>query len=188
MIIKFVNGFKIRNTIDTNFGGHVTSDYASYVPKNEIWLEDYLKPEKELFLNLVKEEKIFFRQKKPFWRLRTRLMREAQRLGPCPSFVVKTKHKENLTIRYVDGRLVRKHIDPYFIFGGNDLVYSYISTKEIWIDMRNYEQDQPFALIHELYERKLMARKMGYDDAHDFALAEERYWRRKKGVAQFING
>jgi hypothetical protein len=49
--VKVVNGTKVRNTqnIDFTMGGH--NKRYSFIPRNEIWLEDTLKPkEKRLVL------------------------------------------------------------------------------------------------------------------------------------------
>lgn len=186
--LKLVDGYKIRNTLDTNFAGYSTADYAAYVPAGEIWLEDYLQPERAHFLNLATRETRWFKQGKSFEQLWGELTQEAQKQLPRPEFALKSQQKNGLKIIYVNGALVRKFFDPYFLLGGHDLVYPYIPANEIWLDALNYEKDQPFTLIHELHERRLMAKKMDYESAHDFALAQERYWRRKKGVARFLNG
>ena len=190
MKIKYVNGFKIRNTIDPDFGGHMTSDYAlyRYIPRGEVWVEDYLKPEIDLFLNLVKIEQQFFRQKKSFSELHDFVKKEVCEKSLPPNFYKKTSVKDKLKIVEVDGRVVRRYLDPYFVGGGHDLIYDYIPKKEVWIDARNYKEDQSFVLIHELFERQLMAKGRDYLSAHDFALAEEKHQRRLMGVADFVNG
>lgn len=187
MKIKYVNGFKIRNTIDTDFGGHYTSDYAAYIPRGEVWVEDYLKPEISLILNILKTEKAFFSKKRPFSELRRFLMAEAKKHGTPPNFYVRTEKKGKLRIVYVDGRIVRKYIDPYFISGGHEFVYNYIPKNEVWIDDRNYKEESSFVLVHEVFERQLMAKGRDYHSAHDFALAEEKHRRRLAGVADFLD-
>ncbi len=188
MKVKFVNGFKIRNTIDPNFGGHYTRDYAAYIPRGEIWIEDYLRPELDLFLQVVKMEKKFFSQKKTFTELRNFLISEAKKNGFPPNFCMRTERKGKLKIIHVDGRIVRKYLDPYFVSGGHEFVYSYVPKNEIWIDARNYKEEQSFVIAHELFERRLMAKGRDYHSAHDFAIAEEKHHRRLAGVAQFITG
>ena len=184
MKIRLVDGFKIRNTTNTDFAGFATHEYDLAIPRDELWLENYLKPEKELVLHIVKTERKFRR----FADARAFLQKEAQARPDRPAFIKKRARRGPLSVVYVDGAVVRKHLDPYFILGGHDLIYSYIPKNEIWIDARDYPKDQPFTIIHELHERALMARGMDYASAHDYAIAEERYHRRKKGVARFING
>ncbi|MDO8435644.1 MAG: hypothetical protein Q7S89_03135, partial [bacterium] len=58
--IKWVDGFKIRNTTDTGFAGYVTSDYDQSIPPGEVWIEDCLKKEGDFFLHLVATEKKCF--------------------------------------------------------------------------------------------------------------------------------
>lgn len=188
MRIKYVNGFNIRNTIDVNFGGHYTRDYAAYIPPDEIWVEDYLKPEISLILKIVKTEKKFFSKNKSFKKLRDFLKRGAKKNGSPPPFYRRITKKGKIKVVDVDGAVVRKFIDPYFISGGHDLVYEYIPRNEIWIDALNYKEDQPFVLVHEIFERNLMAQGRDYASAHDFAIAEEKHRRRQAGVAKFITG
>lgn len=184
MKIKLVDGFKIRNTINTDFAGFATHEYDPTIPRGVLWLEDYLKQEKDLFLHIIKTERKFSR----FADARAFLQKEAQARPDRPAFIKKRASHGPLSVVYVDGAVVRKYLDPYFILGGHDLVYSYIPKNEIWIDARNNKKDNEFTLIHELHERALMARGMDYASAHDYAIAEERYHRRKNGVAKFTNG
>lgn len=188
MKIKFVDGFKIRNTIDPYFGGHYTSDYAPYIPHDEIWVEDYLKLEINLILSMVKTEKKFFKGRKSFAELRAYLKAKAQKKGTPPHFILRKRRKGKILVVYVDGAMVRTYLDPYFVAGGHDLAYDYIPKNEVWIDAKNYPEDQPFVLVHELFERDLMAKGRDYNSAHDFAIAEEKHHRRRAGVARFITG
>lgn len=205
--IKWVNGYDIRNTVDTNFAGYSTHDYHHMVPPGELWIEDCLKAELKLILNLLQVETASCSravaearngtghsltlqerhraESKGFAEARKKLTIEALRRGKPPTFTNRTEKKGSLTIAYVDGRIVRAYLDPYFFLGGHHFVYPYIPKSEVWIDARSDREDQPFTLIHELKERTLMARGMDYPSSHDYALAEERYYRRKKGVASF---
>ncbi len=186
MKIRYVNGAKIRNTTNTDFAGFATHVYDAAVPTGELWIEDYLKPEKDLILHMAETEKRYERRSFAF--IRARLQKEALARGNPPPFVKKRERRGSLTIVSVDGAVVRAHLDPYFFLGGHDMVYSYIPKNEIWIDARNYPKDNRFTVIHELHERALMARGMDYASAHDYAIAEERHHRRKQGVARFTNG
>lgn len=188
MKVKYINGFKIRNTTDPDFVGHSTRDYDINIPKGEIWVEDYLKPEIELILNLVKWERKFFSKNKSFQELRSFMKDLASKNGSPPPFRLRSEKRGRSKIFYVDGSIVRKYLDPYFFSGGHGLVYDYIPKNEVWIDDRNYKEDQSFVVVHELFERQLMARGRDYHSAHDFAIAEEKDHRRRAGVAQFIAG
>lgn len=205
--IRWVNGYDTRNTIDTDFAGYSTHDYHATVPPGELWIEDCLKTERKHVLHLLNAEtkvcaqavvearKRVGRQltqkerhqaeSRGFAKVRKQLTIEALRRGKPPAFIGRKEKKGNLTVAYVDGRIVRTHLDPYFFLGGHHFVYPYIPKNEIWVDSRSDKEDQPFTLTHELKERALMAKGMDYPSAHDYALAEERYYRRKYGVASF---
>lgn len=186
MRIKWVNGYIIRNTTNTDFAGFATHDYDPRVPKGEVWIENTLKREKNHFIHLVKAEKKH-QSVKQFAQLRKQLVKEAKQHGTPPPFVSKIQRRGALNTMFVNGAIVRKYFDAYFLLGGHHYVYPYIPKNEIWIDDLNYPDDQEFTIIHELHERNLMKKGIDYASAHDYALAEERFRRRKKGVARFIN-
>lgn len=77
----------------------------------------------------------------------------------------------NVSVRMVDGELVRHLCDPGFVIGGHGYVYpKYIKKSEIWIDHDMSQQAIATAALHEAVERSLMKLKgMGYDRAHEFA-------------------
>ena len=184
MKIKYVDGAKIRNTFDTDFSGAGDSSYYPYIPKNEYWIERYLRPETKLLLSLDRLEKKM--KNEPFSAIRKQAMRDLTTRGTFRS--LQTMSQKGLVVRYVVGADVRKTLDPYFLLGGHSHIYRYIPKNEIWIDACADDAEQVFTLVHEMYERDLMRNGMSYDDAHDFALAAERAARRKAGVAHFIRG
>ncbi|MSR85485.1 hypothetical protein EXS71_03585 [Candidatus Uhrbacteria bacterium] len=186
MKLKIVDGFKIRNTIDTDFSGVGSHADYPYIPLEEMWIDKFLKEEKTLFLALWKFERSM--RGKPFRLIREKAKKTFASRKPSKILVTKTLKKGSLTIRYVDGASVRKNLDPYFLLGGHDLVYSYIPKKEIWIDIQADPRDHKYTLIHELDERERMAKGLTYNNAHDFALATERMARRKDGIADFTRG
>jgi hypothetical protein len=159
--IKYVDGYKIRQTLDPDFNiihynnpksGAFESKF--YIPRDEIWVDRRFKDEISL----------------------------KRKRGRRPkNFVIKTEKRNGLKIEYVDGRMIREYIDPEFVMGGHDLVYKYIPPKTIWIDNRLDPRDIPHILVHELYERKLMSQGKNYDNAHDYATAAEKESRRKAG-------
>lgn len=186
MTVKVVDATKIRNTIDTDFSGVGTHADYPYIPLGEVWIDKFLKNEQALFLALVKLERSM--RGKPFRLIRAKAKKTLTADPKAKPKIMKTAKKGNYVIRYVDGALVRKSIDPYFLLGGHDLVYPYIPKREIWIDACSDPKDWKYTLVHEIEERERMLKGMSYDDAHDFALAVERAARRKDGVADFIRG
>ncbi len=186
MNTKIVDGRKIRNTIDTDFSGVGTHSDYPYIPLGEMWLDKYLKSEKTLFIGLTNLERSM--RGKPFRLIRERAKKTFAKPEKSSVAIKKTVKKDGYTIRYVDGATVRKALDPYFLLGGHDLVYSYVPKNEIWIDTCSHETEMKYSLIHEIAERERMTKGMSYANAHDFALAVERMARRKDGVADFIRG
>ncbi len=185
MKIKIVDGWKIRNTIDTDFSswGDVTS--YPYIPKGEMWVDKFLKPEVALFEELARLER---RMKgKPFAQIRKQAAKELTN-RKFKLDITARKKRGNIEILLVDGFSVRSSMDPYFVLGGHDLVYSYIPKNQVWIDTRQDPREIEYTLVHETLERKLMSGGMEYDSAHDFALAAERKARRDDKVADFIRG
>ena len=86
---------------------------------------------------------------------------------------------EGLTVWLVNsGRVRAQHHDPNFAAGGHPLVYPYVPEGEIWIDSSlRGRVARELCLLHELYEYHLMARGIGYDEAHEQAINLEAHAR-----------
>jgi Mn-dependent DtxR family transcriptional regulator len=56
-----------------------------------------------------------------------------------------------------------------FVLAGNDRVDSYIPKNEVWLENSLSAFDRRALLVHELWERRLMAGGMDYDAAHERA-------------------
>jgi hypothetical protein len=85
-----------------------------------------------------------------------------------------------LSIYLVSGERIRDEIDIDFTMGGNEAVYSYVPTGEIWLDDAMHVLDRSATALHELVERDLMLHHgMDYDRAHDAASARERAFRKE---------
>lgn len=186
MKIAYVDGYKIRQTLDTDFNVIHThaedpTQYSPkfYIPDDEIWID--LKFKKET-AHLLKVELDWFGKKTgSYHEMRKQALKKVQTNDKPPKFVIKSQKKDGMTIRYVNGSIVRKYIDPEFICGGHDLVYEYVPKNEIWIDSFHDKRDYPHILLHEMTERNLMSAGMSYDSAHEFATAAERLSRRAAG-------
>ncbi len=85
-----------------------------------------------------------------------------------------------MKVKLVDGVKIRNLLLAEFIGGGHSLVYSFIPDDEIWIDREVEEGDRQFILAHEVYERELIRRGTGYDEAHDQANKIEAAFRSMK--------
>jgi hypothetical protein len=91
---------------------------------------------------------------------------------------VDCSERDGFRIWIVDGAVVRRSVDPVFLYGGNGQRYLYVPPREIWIDHAITAEEFGYTVAHELRERELMARQgLSYADAHDQALVLERRMR-----------
>ncbi len=196
MKIRLVDGFKIRNTLDINFidlhfrGSMSRFVSKLYIPKGEMWLDHIfeLSGERKFLLRAHYYSEKFFT--KPidsalYAEYRDHLKKKLCLPGPVPSFVQRRKRIDGKSVLYVNGTIIRRHLDPEFVSGGHDLVYGYVPKNQIWIDTITVPEEQPFVLLHEQVEQKLMAEGKKYDNAHRFALAAEMEARIAAGVGMY---
>lgn len=185
MRIAYVDGYKIRQTLDTDFGAihsHSTNptQYSPkfYIPKGEVWIDHRFKKETEF---LLKEDAWYRSITKNYHLARKNRMEKLRQTGEPPAFIKRKTRTQGLNIVYVDGAVIRQYLDFEFVCGGHDLVYDYIPAKTIWLDVTMDPRDLPPTLLHEMTERELMAKGMKYESAHEFATATERLMRRAHG-------
>lgn len=178
MRVKYVDGYKIRQTFDVDFNvihfnnpDRTFYDSKWYIPEGEIWLDSQYKEEEE-FLKTILLSGLSDREE---------IKKQFCQKSSTPDFIVKEEDQDDLKIQYVNGKIVRKYIDPEFVFGGHDLVYTYVPKKTIWLDNCMDPRDVPHTLVHEVYERELMMSGKSYDVAHEYALVREKESRREAG-------
>lgn len=188
--IRFVDGFLIRNTLDDDFGiFHTHSNAISsfspkfYIPKGEVWIDARYKDEKDFLLEM--DVFLTANEKLPYAKLRTLAKKYFRPQGTMPKYIQHTKRRGRLTIRLVDGSVIRRYLDPEFILGGHDLVYRYIPKNEIWLDAKMDSRETPYILHHEEVERELMAKGKSYDVAHEYATVADKEMRRRDGVGKY---
>src|SRR5947199_303822 len=80
----------------------------------------------------------------------------------------------------VDGEWIRNVRDVDFTNGAHHLTRAYVPPSEIWIDDAAAASERGFIVAHEAHELTLMRSGMGYDDAHERALALERSLRSRR--------
>lgn len=186
--IRYVDGFAIRNlypdldVIETysTCGDWTCDPPTPFVPKDEIWIDRRFRKETRFLLKVHRAA-----QAKRSWsesQVRAWLKETFTKKGLPPPFVCRSEKRGGITVRYVRGEIVRQYFDPWFIFGGHDLVYDYVPEKEIWIDVRQDPREVPYTLFHEFHERKLMTRGMSYAKAHKKTTEVERAKRRRELV------
>lgn len=190
MRVQNVSGFKIRQTIDPDFniigiGGiePYRQNGRWYIPKGELWFDRQFIKEKKFLLEVEAVPTIRDLTQRFIDLIRKKTNERFIRKGKPPKFIQKTVKRSGQTIRYIDGSIVRRWLDPDFTFGGHDCVYSYIPKGEIWIDARMDPRDVKHVLIHEQTEQTLMRKnKKTYEVAHEYATAAERESRRRSGA------
>lgn len=181
--LKYVDGLKIRNTLDPDFGVVGSSRIYSYIPKKEIWLDGLYKKEKEHFLKIHLYE-LKLMKKINYGEARKIIERRfIKKINKIPNFVTMQKRYKGFIIKYVDGRIIRKYLDPKFILGMHGVLDKYVIKKEIWIDIRQDKEEYKYTLLHEYTEALLMKKGMDYQSAHDYALVAEKIARRKDGAS-----
>ncbi|MEK7552517.1 MAG: hypothetical protein AAB505_00190 [Patescibacteria group bacterium] len=188
--IILVDGFKIRNTRDDDFGlihRHSTNLAAFepkyYIPSGQIWLDYRYVKEKDFLLATLD-----YRPLSPTVDPKTErelMKKDLCQPGPTPEFVISRARRDGLTVVSVNGTVVRRYLDPEFILGGHDLVYSYIPPNEIWLDHLMDPAEIDFIFLHEKIERELMQQGKIYDLAHEYATIADKEARRRGGVAAY---
>jgi|GEM_PF-840501 len=190
--VRLVDGFKIRCTMDSDFAiFHCHSTSASlfcpkyYIPQGEWWLDERFRAEKGF---LIKAENLEFSRPASIRREPTRRLYVKQHMierGKIPPFVLRKERRRGVHVMIVDGSIVRRHIDPEFVFGGHDFVYSYIPKGQIWLEDCMNPKEIPFVFEHEFLERRLMSKGKDYDNAHEYATIADREARRRFGIGCF---
>lgn len=184
-IIKIVDGFKIRNTLDVDFC--LAGDRISYpyIPQGEIWLEKIYLPEKKKILADLNKKRLL--TKKYGYKKYKQITRQPKQKISLVNIRIKLLEKRGkLKIFLANGPLVRK-FDPFFTMGGHWLVYDYVPKNEVWIDSALLTKELKYVVIHELEELKLMKKGKDYNVAHDFACAYEKEARRRFAKAVYNN-
>ncbi len=176
--IRFFDGFLLRY-MNPDFDICLWREKESvpssrFIPKNEIWIDWRYKKEAQFLIDVMRIEAAPRFRKSPYSRIRAELKRRLCLPGPIPDFFVREQRRGELKIKYVRGEVIRRYVDPAFIFGGHDLVYGYIPKNEVWIDLTQDQREIPFTIMHELRERELMARRgLTYSEAHARAISHE---------------
>src|SRR3989338_1104575 len=183
-----VDGFLIRNTLDTDFTSphwnpHRLAWYSNkyYIPDDEIWIDRIFKDEIGLMLKVFEME-VQATDFESYGEEREMMKKKLTLPPPAPSFIVREEETDTAAIKFVDGTVVRKSIAPGFVFGGYSFVYDYVPAREIWIDSKIDSKEIKYILTHETVERNMMAQGRTYDIAHDHATAEEKEARRNDGI------
>ena len=128
--IKLVDGFKIRQTLDDDFGIiGLGSDALAlekpkfWIPAGEIWVDHRYRDEVDFLVELE-----FFTMPDAsgtYADKRVLAKNKFCNLEPETEYVKRREVKAGLTICDVDGAVVRRRFDPEFILGGHPPGYDY---------------------------------------------------------------
>ena len=202
--IWLVNGGYIRKNINENFVEYDHHLNHSFVPKNELWVDNETNPDEWIFfidhmfaeLNLVKktgknikevagEADVLEKQKREMELKKKHLYKlkndHKELLGKVRKKFLEKYSNDNVKIWLVDGRMVRDFFFVEYAEGGHDKVYGFIPENEIWIDEILPPEEIKFIIFHELRERNLMIGGKNYREAHKGATLAEDYYRDHPG-------
>lgn len=182
--VWIVDGEYIRENLDeefTNFGQHYR---FSFIPKNEFWIDkendegegkyfiDHLLTENRLMSEgksyhtaIMKADAIEKRERGNstiFRAVQKKKFEKKKILEEIHKKLLKKFSNKKIKMWIVDGELVRDMFFIDFTEGGNDKIYDFIPDGEIWVDDDTSPKERKFILLHELHERNLMAKGMGY--------------------------
>ena len=183
--IKEVDGFKIRNSIDIDFGVIGDNNIYPYIKKGEIWFDKAFKKEQDFFIKLFNKKKKLIK-KFGYEKAKAMLRVKLHDVKTDQIIIRQIKKTNRYSVLLVNGAKVRSLFDPSFCFGGHWLVYDYIPEGQVWLDSVTDKKEQKYVLTHELYEIELMHKGKSYNNAHDYACAAEKEARRSSGVANYL--
>lgn len=202
--VWLVDGKYIRDNIDeefTNFGQHYQFDF---IPKNEFWIDKEGSPgERKIYIEIMLMMNKFMKQGMDHEeavekvnafekdkREKTKLIQEV--VNGNSKDIVNSVHikllkeySKYLDVWIVNGEAVRGLFFLDFTQGGHHYVYPFVPKNEVWIDDDIRESEIKFVLLHELHERRLMAKGGKYihedlraNDAHSRSSKLEYYFRK----------
>lgn len=201
--IYTVDGEKVRDLSkkDEEFGLSYSFKYFDIIPKDEIWIEDDVKPDERDILIDIELYKIrlidegmekwdaYHKAEKMDKKLREKIEKNPEKTDEKGHEKIYKKEyckikDADVTVWLIDAEVARDKYKSDFMEGGHGYVYKWIPNDEIWIEDGLKDKEIPFILIHEFVERTLMKeKKMKYDDAHNIAARVE-WCKRPNGVSK----
>lgn len=202
--VWLVNGEYIRKYICEDFVNCDQHYHLKFIPKKEFWIDEHAKNGEDIFFidHLLTENRLMAsgmnyddaydkatiieqqeRNKSNIAKKLNKLGKNKQRIVDKIKKELIKKYSAELRIWVVDGEAVRNLFSIGFGLtgfggGGHDKVYEFIPKNEIWIDEQISIKERKFIILHELCERNLMSRGMGYYPAHRKATEIEDYCRK----------
>ena len=182
--VYIVDGSYVRSEIDeqfTNFGQHYR---FKYIPHDEFWLDkQHGVDEYNYYIGHLLIEYNDMRKGRSYDTalVEADKIEKAMRKGSKVVAINERVYKEvnGVRICLVNGEAVRNKYNIDFTEGGHDLVYKWMPAKTIWIDDALMDKEREVVLLHEIGERNLMSKGVGYNSAHNKISKVEQKVRKK---------
>ena len=198
--VYIVDGVYIRKEMNEDFTNYAQHYQFKFIPKDEFWIdkgasrvEDKFYTTTMLVINrltargmshrkaIAIANKVEKRERSAYLLVRNKIKvfrKKDQYLKSVYKKLLKKYGGDKCKVWIISGELVRGIFFLDFTEGGHDEVYSFVPKNEIWIDDDLSKKELKFVLLHEVYERNLMAKGMSYVEAHRHALQIEYHCRR----------
>lgn len=191
-VVWVVNGYWIRKHLDNDFTNYAQHYQFEFIPEKEFWIDLEASKRKEsgfYIQSMLMMDKLIGEgmsrenaakitgEMEELERSKSKIVQRLEKDKENKQSIIKRVHKSllkrlsfhGIKVWLVRGDLIRALFYNDFTQGGHEFVYDFVPKGEIWIDDDLYKKDMPFVLIHELHERRLMARGMDYNSAHSKA-------------------
>lgn len=198
--VYIVDGVYVRKEMNEDFTNYAQHYKFKFIPKNEFWIdkgasriEDKFYITSMLVMNRLMARgmshrkavaianKIEKRERSAYLLVKKKMkvsFKKDKYLKSVYKKLLKRYSNDKCKVWIINGELVRGIFFLDFTEGGHDKVYSFVPNNEIWIDDDLSRKEIKFVLLHEVYERNLMAKGMNYAEAHRHALQIEYHCRR----------
>jgi hypothetical protein len=206
--VWLVDGEYVRKNICEDFVNFDHHCHLSFIPKNEFWIAREAKHNETRFYidRMLAERRMMAagsgyeeahtkgeiiergeRSKSGMMkRLGNKKMHRKEVLDRVRKKVLKGYGKK-IKVWVVNGELVRDFFYIDFAGGGHDKVFRFIPENEVWLDDDISARERKFILLHEVHERRLMAKGKDYMRAHRSATETEDFFRHHpKGIDKAI--
>lgn len=200
--VWIVDGNWIRKKLCEDFVNCGQHYHFKFIPLDEFWIAkeripgeeryyfDYLRAEHHLMHKGLSYRVAYHKAKEieNSERSKSALMKKfrcfkKKELLPKIHRALLNRLSTKIKIWIVNGELVRDLYGADFAGGGHDHAYHFIPKNEVWIDNDLSPKERLFVILHELHERRLMAKGANYERAHHCATEiEDRYRHHERGL------
>lgn len=210
-VLYTVNGYAVRNSNqrDEEFGNFATYDeFPDCIGEREVWVSEKLALKEGVFFAAnalaylaqvaagapnaaydagVAAERtlresingVAFRDGRPHKKVPDAIY--------LSEYVTLPDRKGAVSVRWVDGNLVRSYYKTDYTQGGHHYVYPWVPEQEIWVEDGVDHREIHLIVCHEYLERRLMRdADLQYNRAHGIASALEFDLRKGEGLTRLV--